>query len=535
MNPYEPLIKKIKRKRRWVLALTIVAAALVFLFTSSSKIEVMGETVFRYEGLHPLLSIVLLFLCLFVGMVVYAAVSLPLQTAMDQECDPEKQLILHMHLNKQKNIDHIYATDYLYLGNYAQAMQHACNMMRSPNEEMVLAGIFIQARCDFFTENYEALKVTAANYERVLVTSQRLKPKARAAYQKIGNILYLMRAVADGDAEGIDRLRVTVESWNASKATEGFVNYVKGVAAFRINDRDEAIYRFKSVKEACAKTVLARLSDWYLSRMNAGESEAVKDDAPVFHPPVYEMGMPPKAEKRKPYGGLRAISILLFVLSICTIWGALIAVAALSSINGMTVENTWAFFLFLPVPIASIVFGFYLKKKGFKYKKNVIVGFIMAGVLTLYGSFSFIFANVYSHSDDPIRNAEAILEVDIPDHERINTRDYTKGTQSFPRGYVYYISDIYFDDDAVEEFEKGLARDAKWISDVPTEMVGITSYFFDYYPSDYCIIYNKDTGEFNKLPSESGRYVFINLLYDMEDNVMTLVEYEIEYEIEYSK
>ena len=66
-------------------------------------------------------------------------------------------------------------------------------------------------------------------------------------------------------------------------------------------------------------------------------------------------------------------------------------------------------------------------------------------------------------------------------------------------------------------------------------MVGITSYFFDYYPSDYCIIYNKDTGEFNKLPSESGRYVFINLLYDMEDNVMTLVEYEIEYEIEYSK
>jgi len=41
--------------------------------------------------------------------------------------------------------------------------------------------------------------------------------------------------------------------------------------------------------------------------------------------------------------------------------------------------------------------------------------------------------------------------------------------------------------------------------------------------------FNKDTGEFNKLPSESGTYVFINLLYDMEDNTMTLVEYEITY------
>ncbi len=531
MNLYEPLIKKIKRKRRWVLALTIVAAVLVLLFTSSHETEVMGETVISYEGLHPAVTVVLLLVCWFVGMVAYAAVLLPLQTSMDQECDPEKQLILNMHLNKQKNIDHIYAGDYLYLGNYAQAMQHACNMMRSPNEEMVLAGLFIQARCDFLTENYEALKLTSANYERALLTSQRLKPKVKAVYHKINNILYLMRAVADGDLESVNRLRVTVESWNNSKATEGFVNYVKGVAAFCVSDREEAIYRFKTVKEACAKTVLARLSAWYLSRMNEGESVPVKEEAPAFHPAAfaYETSVPQKEEKRKLYGGLRAISILLFVLSICTIWGALIGVAALSAVNGMFVENMWMFFVFLPVPIASVVFGFYLRKKGFKYKKNVIAGFIMVGVLSLYGSFSFIFADIYSHSDEPIRNAEELLAIDIPDHVQINTQDYTKGTQSFPRGYIYYISDIYFDDDAVEEFEKGLAKDAKWISDVPTEMVGITSYFFDYYPSDYCIIYNKDTGEFNKLPSESGTYVFINLLYDMEDNVMTLVEYEIAY------
>ena len=60
-------------------------------------------------------------------------------------------------------------------------------------------------------------------------------------------------------------------------------------------------------------------------------------------------------------------------------------------------------------------------------------------------------------------------------------------------------------------------------------MVGITSYFCDIQTSDYYIIYNKDTGEFNKLPSSSGTYVFINVLYNAESNTMKLVEYQIEY------
>ena len=192
-------------------------------------------------------------------------------------------------------------------------------------------------------------------------------------------------------------------------------------------------------------------------------------------------------------------------------------------------ENMWVFFLFLPVPFASIVFGFYLKKKGYKYKKNVIVGIIMAALLCIYGSFTFIFSNIYSHSDEPIVNAEQMLNIDIPEHSRINTQDWTKGTQSVPRGYIYSTSDIYFDDTAVGQFEKNISNDAKWISDIPNDMVGITSYFCDIQTGDYYIIYNKGTGEFNKLPSSSGTYVFINVLYNAESNTMKLVEYQIEY------
>ena len=269
----------------------------------------------------------------------------------------------------------------------------------------------------------------------------------------------------------------------------------------------------------------------YLVLQIAAQSYIIKKDAliPKSTFITFCNNTPNKVEAKKPKDKLKIISILLFVLSICTIWGALIGVAILSGINQAMTENMWIFFLFLPVPIASIVFGFYLKKKGYKYKKNVIVGIIMAALLCIYGSFTFIFSDIYSHGDEPIVNTEQMLNIDIPTHSRINTQDWTKGTQSVPRGYIYSTSDIYFDDTAVGEFEKNISNDAKWISDIPNDMVGITSYFCDIQTSDYYIIYNKDTGEFNKLPSSSGTYVFINVLYNAESNTMKLVEYQIEY------
>ena len=269
----------------------------------------------------------------------------------------------------------------------------------------------------------------------------------------------------------------------------------------------------------------------YLVFQISGQSYIIKKDALHIDSAFLSLcnSAPNKVEAEKPKDTLKTISVLLFVLSICTIWGALMGVAVLSGINHGMTENMWVFFLFLPVPIASIVFGFYLRKKGYKYKKNVIVGVIMAVLLCIYGSFSFLFADVYSHSDEPILNVEQMLSMDIPQHSRINTQDWTKGTQSVPRGYIYSTSDIYFEDAAVAEFEDKISGDARWMADIPNHMVGITSYFCDVQTSDYYIIYNKETKEFNELPSESGTYVFINVLYSTESNTMKLIEYQIEY------
>lgn len=238
---------------------------------------------------------------------------------------------------------------------------------------------------------------------------------------------------------------------------------------------------------------------------------------------------PNKHVTGKPKDKFNILSILLFVLSVCTMWGALLGVSVLSAINHAMTENMWVFFLFLPIPIASIAFGFYLKKKGYRYKLNVIVGIIMAALLCIFGSFSLVFADVYAHGDEPILKVEQAMCIDIPQHSHINTRNWENGMRFDSRGVVYAISDLYFDAATVDEFEKNLSNDSRWIVSIPNDMIGITSYFSDMQTSDYCLIYNVDTGEFNKLPDASGTYLFFNLLYDIEDHTMQLVEYQITY------
>lgn len=87
----------------------------------------------------------------------------------------------------------------------------------------------------------------------------------------------------------------------------------------------------------------------------------------------------------------KIISVILFVASLLSIFVALALVNIVSVANGLFIENLWLFFLAAAIPVASTIFGFILKSKGYKYKKNVIAGIIMTIILCLYGSFVFMF------------------------------------------------------------------------------------------------------------------------------------------------
>lgn len=95
-------------------------------------------------------------------------------------------------------------------------------------------------------------------------------------------------------------------------------------------------------------------------------------------------------EKKKPKkkGYLTAISVILFVLSIATLWIGLIFAATKAEADpdpAAFSHYLWVYLFLLPIPVGSIVFGVVTRRKGYAYKKNIVVGIIMTAFLLIYG------------------------------------------------------------------------------------------------------------------------------------------------------
>lgn len=303
-----------------------------------------------------------------------------------------------------------------------------------------------------------------------------------------------------------------------------FENYIS-VNIYRENEKiRESKCFFTDIEQ------IQKLGKWLFLQFG-GQSFIIRksdlNENSLFYSYMYKN--PSKITEKTKFNIWSLLSTVLFLASLLSIFGALVLVEVVSSENHLFDENMWLFFLLTPIPIASIALGFILKAKNYKYKKNIIIGIIMTVLLCIYGSFSFIFTNVFDHSDEPIIKTEQTIGIDIPEHEEIITQDWTKGTQSVSRGYIYFTSDIYFDNLAVNDFEKQLTNDDKWLSSVSNDLIGITSPMNYYGFYDYVLIYNVDTAEYNTLPNSSGKYRFINVLYRSDKNQMKIVEYDIDY------
>ena len=69
--------------------------------------------------------------------------------------------------------------------------------------------------------------------------------------------------------------------------------------------------------------------------------------------------------------------IILFVVTICSLWGALWTVSLVDEINpqhGLNfTKNMWAFWCWLPIPILSIILGLNIKKLDLNVQKILLV------------------------------------------------------------------------------------------------------------------------------------------------------------------
>ena len=168
------------------------------------------------------------------------------------------------YYGNRNTLCHVYAKGCFYAGDFSGALRYATEMIASEKEDQQKVGLFYKARCEFLLGDFDSLRRTAGLYENALLHTKREK-KNKNLYENLQTILLLLCALADGDLQKIEMYRKQATAWNRSKATEGYLHYIKGVAAHRVGDEKESIYHFMAVKENCGKTVFSKLADEFLA------------------------------------------------------------------------------------------------------------------------------------------------------------------------------------------------------------------------------------------------------------------------------
>ncbi len=215
------------------------------------------------------------------------------------------------------------------------------------------------------------------------------------------------------------------------------------------------------------------------------------------------------------------ISILLIILSILCPFFALTALEAAvpdvpsSFALGEAVNRMWIFYLFLPIPTASIIFGFYQNKKGIRNVRNIVVGLILAVILAVYGSFTPIFKDSYISDNLAAEKYAAEINIELPKSEKCVINKLFEGEVR---------SSVLCEKTSFDAFFQNAKSDDRWREELPTELQGCAPAFTlgEY---DLCLIYNADTGEFNTLPEKSGEYHFIFIAAKKSDRTLEIADY----------
>lgn len=135
-----------------------------------------------------------------------------------------------------------------------------------------------------------------------------------------------------------------------------------------------------------------------------------------------------------------------------------------------------------------------------------------------------------THDDSAILRVEQSTFIDIPQHEYVSTNAREESPKENLRVREKYHSKVYFDDEIASKFEAELINDERWLKEnTPNDLLGSMNAMRYDNSEEYNLIYNVTTGEFNTTPSKNGEYEFIQLIYDIEENILVICEYTLVY------
>ncbi len=216
---------------------------------------------------------------------------------------------------------------------------------------------------------------------------------------------------------------------------------------------------------------------------------------------------------------IKTFMIILFIVTICSLWAALWSLSLADKINPQYgsnfIKNNWVFWLWLPIPILSIILGFKYKNAGFKCTKNIVGGFIITFLLLMYGSFCLFptFSQDYSKIDD-YRN---IIDANLPDNGELEIQDWKTHFDDDKTNYTKI--DVYYDKEDVSNLVSSIENNSNWIlsKKMKSTLKILIPQQLRVDEDAYFSIYNKTNNEYNTIPKASGNYEIYVIKYDKSD------------------
>ena len=187
----------------------------------------------------------------------------------------------------------------------------------------------------------------------------------------------------------------------------------------------------------------------------------------------------------------------------------------------------WLIWCFLPIPILSIILGFKYKKRGLKCTKNIVGGFIIAFFMFIYGSFC-LFPS-FSEDYNKIYEYKDIINAQLPSNGYLEIIKWNVTSDSDITEYTSI--NAYYDNEDTSNFEKSIENNSNWIlsNEVKSELKVLIPNFYRYDKKVYYSIYNKTTNEYNRLPSESGKYEIYSMSYYIATKTLEISKFKYDY------
>ncbi len=226
---------------------------------------------------------------------------------------------------------------------------------------------------------------------------------------------------------------------------------------------------------------------------------------------------------------LRGVLLALFVLSLCSVLFGLLLVALIASSSPLPeaawsmAENMWAFLVFLPLPLASLLLGVYGRSKGLRCTKNIAAGGIAAVILFVYGLFPVFFAGDLSDDYAYLTRVETAVGIELPDEGVISTQ-YSDGGAA--EGFKDLEESVarFADGAQTEAFEAGLAGGVLWQAALPGNAAVDEYARIRTAEAEYYLIYNVQTGRYDGAVA-AGENEFYFLAYQTGKNLLYVFHY----------